>query len=384
MKTLRGVNLGSWFLLEGYILGGRNIPEYLFKQRFIRALGRQAFDEFEQSFRKNFIDLSDMRRISGWGANCIRLPFHYRIIEPQPYKYSRQGLDLIRQAVASAGECNLKVILDLHAACGSQNHDWHSDSNGKALLWQDQGYQQRTFLLWEHLTEAFKGDPNIAGFDLLNEPVLPESETDRLKIFYKELVSRIHRIDKTRLLFLKGNIWGQQIDFLEDLIKENTAVSIHTYGPLDFTYNFRKGYRYPGIIQGEKWDKKRLEDSLIKYKDFSRRNNDVEVFVGELGVNYRGSLYGELDFLNDILAIYRDWGFSWTYWTYKAVANSVFPDGIVQYLENPLWVRREGPVYGWENYILFWQKNKKDIINFFKTDNFKENPDIVNILKRYF
>ena len=32
-EKLRGVNLGGWLLMEGYLLGGRNIPEREFKER---------------------------------------------------------------------------------------------------------------------------------------------------------------------------------------------------------------------------------------------------------------------------------------------------------------------------------------------------------------
>ncbi len=384
MKKLRGVNLGSWLLMEGYILGGRNIPEHEFKDRFIQAHRQEEFCEFQTKFRSNFITDKDIKRLADWGANCLRIPFNYRLLEKKPYKYEEEGIEILKNVVNTAGKYGLGVILDLHAACGAQNCDWHSDSNGKAMLWQDEDFRERTFSLWEYLADCFKGNPYIEGFDLLNEPVLDSSNIGILKEFYSKLIKKIHAIDKERLLYLKGNRWGQEIEFLQDLLDDNIAVSIHTYGPLDFTYNFRREYRYPGVIWGQEWNKAKLKDSLKKYKEFSQRNNDVEIFVGEFGINYRGGFYGELDFLRDILDIYKEWGFSWTYWTYKAVANSVFPDGIMQYLENPLWVRREGPVYGWENYILFWKEHKQDILDFFKTDNFVQNNDIVNILKEYF
>ncbi|PJC47617.1 MAG: hypothetical protein CO035_06010, partial [Candidatus Omnitrophica bacterium CG_4_9_14_0_2_um_filter_42_8] len=45
----------------------------------------------------------------------------------------------------------------------------------------------------------------------------------------------------------------------------------------------------------------------------------------------------------------------WAYWTYKAMANSAFPDGIYQYLGNPSWINRQGPVYGFENFYTLWK-----------------------------
>ena len=37
---------------------------------------------------------------------------------------------------------------------------------------------------------------------------------------------------------MEGDIWAQQIDFLKDLISDNIQISIHTYRPLDYTFNF--------------------------------------------------------------------------------------------------------------------------------------------------
>lgn len=375
--------MGSWLLMEGYILGGANIPECSFRKKFSSVYGEDELLNFEALFRQNFIQEKDIERISSWGAGCIRVPFHYRLIESDPYEYKGVGLKVLDRLVEWAEKYNLKIILDLHAACGAQNHDWHSDSKGEALLWGNSEFQKRTIALWQFLADYFKEENAVVGFDLLNEPVLGGGDVSVLKGLYKGLISKIREVNKEHIIFLKGNQWGQKIDFLRDLISDNTMVSIHTYGPLDFTYNFRKRYKYPGYICGARWDRDLLRKSLDNYKKFSD-NNNVDMFVGELGVNYRGGFYGELEFLKDMLQIYKEWDFYWTYWTYKAVANSVFPDGIMQYIDNSPQVRREGPVYGWDNYIELWKGSQKEVIDFFKTKNFVENKDIVTILKEYF
>src|SRR3989338_6933782 len=82
---LRGVNLGGWLMMEGYILHSLNKAEQLFKKNFSQALGEKALKDFEKAFRKNFIQESDIREISKLGMNCIRLPFNYRMIEEKPY-----------------------------------------------------------------------------------------------------------------------------------------------------------------------------------------------------------------------------------------------------------------------------------------------------------
>ena len=49
---LRGVNFGSWLMMEGYILQSPNEAVKLFKKRFKDALGEKALREFEETFNK--------------------------------------------------------------------------------------------------------------------------------------------------------------------------------------------------------------------------------------------------------------------------------------------------------------------------------------------
>ncbi|MCD6539177.1 MAG: cellulase family glycosylhydrolase [Candidatus Omnitrophica bacterium] len=383
MKVFKGVNLGGWLLMEGYILGGRNISESSFKRNFKKRYSQKELSNFERNFRRVFITEEDLKRISSWGAKVVRVPFNAKLIEKKPYTYDKGGLDLLKELAGWASKLEIYLILDLHSGCAPQNKDWHSDSEGEALLWEEREYQKRTISLWEYLADNFKEEKAIIGYDLLNEPVIEKKRINILKKFYKELVKAVKAVDKEHLLFLEGNLWAQEIGFLRDLIEDEVWPSIHFYPPLDFTFNFRPHYKYPGYIGGELWNKDTLRKILEKYYAFSRKNR-VGMFVGEFGVNFRGGYFGELDWLRDCLEIFEEWGFSWTYWTYKAVANSVFPDGLIQYRENPPWVRREGPVYGWENYYDLWGKNKREIIQSLNSENFSENKEIIDILKEYF
>ena len=382
-KRFSGINLGSWFLMEGYILGGKNFPEHKFKKKFKDKYGSQELDEFERLFRTNYITRNDIKIISNSGANCIRVPFNYRLIERAPFKYSQEGISYLKKLFRWAREFNLKVILDLHAVPGSQNSDWHSDSTGRALLWENKIYRNRTYALWEYLADTFKKEISLLGYDLLNEPVVKKEKIGLLKDFYASLVKVIRGVDKKHIIFLEGNSWAQEIDFLGDLIGDNIWVSIHVYQPISFTFNLRPGFRYPGLIDGKLWNKDRLRKYLKKYISFSRKF-DVPILVGEFGVNYRGGYWGELKWLRDIISIFNESNFSWTYWTYKAVANSVYPDGLYQYLDNSPVVQRQGPIYGWENYYSLWKKDKKDVLSSWKTRNFAANKPLINLISNYF
>ncbi len=47
--VLKGVNLGGWLMMEGYILGAPNNPEQAFKREFVKKLGPRTLAAFEKS-----------------------------------------------------------------------------------------------------------------------------------------------------------------------------------------------------------------------------------------------------------------------------------------------------------------------------------------------
>ena len=358
-------------MMEGYILGGRNTPESQFKKAFVCVNGKKGLAELEEAFRDNFIQEADFANAAQMGVQVIRLPFHYKI----PLKY-------LERACTFAQKYNLKIILDLHAAPGAQNYDWHSDSSGKALLWANQANQKKLFLLWEKLVARFKDEPAILGYDLLNEPVVyGENATKVITAFYKQLIKRIRAVDKTKILYLEGNIWAQQVDFLSELIAENIHISVHSYEPFDYTLNVTPGLKFPGTTPSGFWDEAAIKKQLEKYYAFAAKNKTY-IYVGEFGINWRGGNCGEEKWLKTMIDCFNEFNFSWTYWTYKAVKNSIFPDGIYSFRDNPAWVNRQGPKTGWENYERCWKKQRREMIRSWDTAGWIANQEIACVLRK--
>lgn len=373
---LRGVNLGAWLMMEGYFSHGRNFGEHIFRVQFARCNGQRQLKEFTKEYRENFISYSDIKNIKIMGANCLRLPFNHRLISQE------KDFSYLDQAIKWCKREGIYCILDLHAAPGAQNCDWHSDSDGKAGLWGDKKFQRQYWAIWRKVASRYKDEPTVAGYDLINEPV--PSNPKVLPLFYKRTIREIRKVDKKHILFLEAHDYGQQLDVLKKPKDENIVYSIHVYQPLNFTFNFQPQLRYPGMIDGKRWDRKRVFDYILPYYKLSRKWQ-VPILVGEFGINYRAPhYYGELRYLRDVLDCFREFDFHWTYWAYKAVANSLFPDGIYQYLPNDPWIRREGPVSGWENFYSLWPKYKKQIIASWRTNKFTENKYISKLLARYF
>jgi aryl-phospho-beta-D-glucosidase BglC (GH1 family) len=376
--TLRGVNLGGWLMMEGYILQSLNVAVRKFKKDFASVLGVKALQDFEKNFYKTFIQESDFKTIANLGFNCIRLPFHFGLIESAPYRYSQEGLAYLDKAIFWAEKYHLYIILDLHAAPGSQNHDWHSDSLGKAELWNNKTFQKRTFALWAFLADRYKDNPVVAGYDLLNEAVVANAK--ELNHFYAALIEHIRSVDQKHILFVEGNIWATDIKCLDDFKDNNLALSIHFYHPIDFTFNFVPLLSYPLRCKNILWDKAMLKRMIASYAKLAKQYQ-APILVGEFGVYDRDNHYGEMDWLSDIVQCFEEHHFHWTYWTYKAVKNTIFPDGLLSYYPNDAWVNRQGPVMGWDTYASLWGKHKNQMIESWKSDHFTLNEKVSKALK---
>jgi endo-1,4-beta-mannosidase len=374
---LHGVNFGGWLMMEAYFMHAPNLAEQVFKKNFVKVLGQKALGELEFEFRKTFITEQDFKNVAGLGMNVIRLPFNYRLIETKPYQYSPEGLAYLDESVRLAKKYGLWVILDLHAAPGAQNHDWHSDSLGPAALWTSKENQKRTYALWEFLSDHFKDEPAIAGYDLLNEPVL--EDTGLLNRFYKELIRKIRRIDTKPILFVEGTRWSQDIAVLEDFKDDNLSLSIHYYGALEFTFNFTPGLHYPIKSSLGLWGRSAMAKFLSSYARLAK-TRQVPIFVGEYGVHNRAGLHGEDTWVKDVLSCFDEFGFHRTYWTYKAVKNHMFPDGIFSYYPNSPWVNRPGPKSGWDTWSTLWLSKKKEMIRSWSTKAFEVNKPIEKVL----
>lgn len=371
--------------MEGYILGGRNIPESEFKERFKRNFGLKELESFERNFRNYFIQENDFKNIACLGANVIRVPFNCRLLESDAGKHNSCGFGYLEKVLSWAGKYSLKVILDLHAAWGAQNTDWHSDSRGQALFWTKKLFQQRTLRLWERIAERFKQSDSLLGYDVLNEPVPGQGKktNNDLRRFYKAFIGRIRAIDREHIIFLEGDNYAQDVDFLKDLVSDKTWVSIHTYQPLNFVFNFNNRANFPGVIEGKFWDRDSLYQNLEPYFEFSQKNK-AKIFVGEFGINWRGGVYGELEWLKSILEVFEDFDFGYTYWTYKALAGSCYPDGLYQYGADNKYINSYTAVCDWEDYLELWGREKEAIIAFWQTKNFEPNKKLIETLRRFF
>lgn len=373
---LRGVNFGGWLMMEGYILGGRNIPEKSFREQLSNEIGIEDAEKFKWEFADNFIQESDIRNVKRLGFNVVRVPVNYKFFE------NEKGWEYFDSVVKIFEDNNLYLIIDMHSAPGCQNPDWHCDSWGEVELFDSEKPQKQLVSLWGKIAKRYKDKAIIAGYDILNESVTPKVK--EFNNLYRAIVKEIRSVGDKHILFLEGNQWGSDLECLEDFDDDNIVYSVHFYRPMELAFNMMPNLVYPGIIGGEKWDKSRLRLELKSYKDFSAKKN-APILVGEFGVSTRCvCCKHELAWVKDVVDVFEEFGFHWTYWTYKAVGIPFLPNGIYQLFNDPFWLRRFAPIFGWERIPMFLKENytgKQELLNSIKTEKFQENCDLLKILQ---
>lgn len=335
--TLQGVALGGWMMMENFITG-HPATEQSFRRELDRRLGPALAAEFFDHFLEDFFGEADASLLASAGLNCVRLPVNYRHLEDDghPFVVRDEGFHHLDRVVDLCARHGLYTVIDLHALPGYQNSNWHSDNpTHVATLWDHLHFQDRSVRLWEAIAEHYRGRPGVAGFNLINEPAV--ADTERLIRLYQRLRDAVLGVDSTRMLFVDGNRFA--LDFTGFPAPwPNTVYSAHDYA----VAGMGNAYAYPGVVDGVFQDRGTLErrvDELTRYMT----SHDAAIWIGEFGPIYTGDPRRDearVSVLRDQLAIYAERRLNWSLWTYKDIGAQ----GIVTARPDSPWLERTRPL----------------------------------------
>ena len=72
--------------------------------------------------------------------------------------------------VTNAWQRGIYTILDFHGIPGCQSTSQDTGQINQNTYWTSTANQTQTSLIWSNVAAHFKGNPAVAGYDLLNEP----------------------------------------------------------------------------------------------------------------------------------------------------------------------------------------------------------------------
>jgi endoglucanase len=310
---LRGMGLGGWMLQEGYMLHvNKDSRQYRIRERLEELMGPAETKEFYDTWLANNtrkIDIDSMRR---WGFNSVRLPMHYNLytlpIEKEPVAgqntWIDKGFKMTDDLLAWCKANHMYLILDLHAAPGGQGNDLNiSDRNtDNPSLWDSEANKQKMIALWRKLADRYKNEPNIAAYDIINEPNwgfddpandkngLKEKTNGPLRKLMVDITAAIREVDKKHIIIIEGNGWGNNYNGILPPWDKNMVLSFHKY----WNYN----------------DQKSIEH-IIKTRD----QYNVPVWLGETGENSNV-------WLTEAIRLLEKNNIGWALWPLKKMGNN--------------------------------------------------------------
>jgi endoglucanase len=340
---LKGMGLGGWLLMEGYMLqvdGGYGQWQIKRDMR-LNGATESEIENFFSSWRNNHTTAADINYLKTLGLNSLRLPMHYELFLTASQRavrndviYGKIPVDTYVQSLATwydqnllftdvtadgfttidntlqwAGANAMWVVLDLHAAPGGQGSQnnindalvgldlWNRvDSQGRKI------YQLITERLWKNISSRYKTDARVAMYDLVNEPH-GSVQNSAIKALYDKLIAAIRSNGDNHLILLEGNGYGN----------EYTGITPDLFpGQTNLVWN---GHRYWVTNTPTTVDRNANQLNLIANLVNFRTKWNVPVWVGETGENSNHWIAEACKNLNDK-------SIGWCLWTHKRLRGS--------------------------------------------------------------
>ena len=297
---LRGFGLGGWLVPEGYMLhnlgwiDGFESPTQI--EGHVEALiGEELAEQFWVEYRNNYVAQADIDQIAEWGFNHLRIPFHYKQFYSESDSEVPIGYAIIDTLITWCEPYNMYIILDMHCAPGAQNSGPISDSDGTARLWLEEENKELTIQIWREIAEYYSDETLIAGYDLINEPVLPSGVSlEEFRQLYIDITDAIREVDTNHIVYIEGNWYGTDFSGLTPPWDGNMSYSFHKY-----------------------WSETTLA-TIQSYISMSQQYN-IPLWMGESGEN-SNSWYYEV-----FIELLEANNIGWNFWTHKKVEKISSP-----------------------------------------------------------
>ena len=296
---LRGTNAGGWLVHEEWMCPTRAPDMRTIRDTLEERFGAEKRDELLDVYRDAYWTEQDFDNCAALGMTCIRLPFIYWDVADGEGNILPGGFGRLDWFVENCAQRGMYVILDLHGAYGSQNGKHHSGQiNDGRQLYYNEANRARTIRLWEGIAAHYKGNPAVAGYDLLNEPENDTGNTGEMQWgYYDELYRAIRAIDPDHMIFIEACWDPGSLPQPSKYGWENVVYEFHHYA-----------WDFQGNVEGVTLHS--ASNCLWEHAKFR-----VPILNGEF------TCFGKDEAWRNTLDIHNKLNFHWTTWTYKVTGK---------------------------------------------------------------
>ena len=296
-----------------------------------------------------FIQEADFARLASWRFTHVRLPVAAGLLDHPA------ALGALDGALAACERYRLRCVLALTL-----------DPQEQAALFAPEPGWPALVERWEGTARRYAGQPDGLCYDLLDQPSAPDGlPPDTLaalgaarlspaaarrpaapgaiggrawNALAARLTQAIRAVDERHTLVVQANQAagaGGPAGFthLRPTRDQNTLYSFHWFEPRGFTHqeaqdegqegSSRGTVTYPGVVDGERWDKERLARLLEPVVEFGRIY-EAPLYLGAFGASAFAPRSGQLTWVRSALSLCRAHGIGWAYWTYRTYQGRPF------------------------------------------------------------
>ncbi|KAI0887934.1 glycoside hydrolase family 5 protein [Annulohypoxylon maeteangense] len=208
---VRGVNLGSQFIIEPWMAGdewksmgcsGDDHDEW----SCVQHLGQEAANAAFKNHWNTWTTQEDINLIKSYGLNTVRIPVGYWIHEElvqSDEHFPQGGLSYLDRLVGWCADAGLYVIMDLHGGPGSQSvrQSFTGHTVDNPGFYTSANYERAyQFLEWMteriHTNESYR---TVGALELINEPVssrdYPSQAAGMIANYYPTAWTRIRGVE---------------------------------------------------------------------------------------------------------------------------------------------------------------------------------------------
>ncbi|MGH3491135.1 MAG: glycoside hydrolase family 5 protein [Actinopolymorphaceae bacterium] len=287
---------------------------------------------------------ADIAALAATGARLLRLGFAGTplMTKTEPYDLDLSAFDRLDAILDACERHGVRVVVDPHTFPGLRdNFTTFPDDE----FWQDVRYHELAHTLWDYIAARYRNRGEvIAGYDLLNEPAVPDVRADSGPASWNALalglVATIRAHDPDRPILIgsaispkpDGPLWWTRFEAVNALPPppdKHIVISPHMYAPHAFTHqgvqpSYPEGVPYPGDVAGQSWEGLPEtvywdSDAVLRYMAPARdyqRTHQVPIYVGEFSTPRWIGGHGNRC-LRDTIEVCEQFGWSWSYHAWR-------------------------------------------------------------------
>jgi len=319
MDAVRGVNLGGWFVLEGWMTsdlfeGVDGSDETAFMQQ--KPDAAIALEEHWDTF----ITEDDFIWLEAHDIEYVRIPIPWWLMDGDTYYVGTEhevtyasATFYVDRAMTWAEDHNIKVLLDLHTAPGCQNG---FDNGGVAGLLEFGKPEnvQLTLTKTRDIIQHYAQYDSLWGYEVLNEPASWGINRTVLENFYEDAYNIIRVYAPDIWIGFHDAFTGGWGSYFNEMEWTNVFLDTHLYQ-----------------VFGDHWGDMDIIEHVdfvhqTQYNNVHQYGSIIPVIVGEWSLGLPGSVYDGLDaasisdvkaaYMNAQLNVYES-GMGWFFWNYK-------------------------------------------------------------------